>query len=301
MNKESLKQFVEQNPNLVTMRESTTYPGLFVLKYKKQVFFRNLWNDFLENCRGTVVDKDFNVITRSPTKIYNFRIEDKAPALADEVEVTAYRKVNGFLACLTWHNKDVLISTTGSLDSDFIGYTKEMMLKHMCWADWQMAIKGAEGFTFFFEVVHPTDPHIVTEKPGMYLLGARENSWESKMLVHGKENAEWLRDYAISTLNCFYAEAEYMTVGELVKKSKSVQHEGYVAYTEDGQAFKIKSPYYLVQKALARKKDILMINKELVEEEYYPLIAHLNSIKDEFNLLEEQDRLNVIRKFLEAQ
>jgi hypothetical protein len=44
-----------------------------------------------------------------------------------------------------------------------------------------------------------------------------------------------------------------------------------------------------------------MINKQLVDEEYYPLVAHLNSIKDEFNLLEEQDRLNVIRKFLEAQ
>lgn len=301
MKKEDIKKFVEENPKLVTMKESTTYPGLFVLKYHRQVFFKNLWNDFLENCRGTVVDRDFNVITRSPTKIYNFRVEDKAPVLDDNVQVTAYRKVNGFLACLTWHNNDVLISTTGSLDSDFITYTKEMMLKHMVWADWQIAVRGAKDFTMFFEVVHPTDPHIVTEKPGMYLLGMRENKWDSKMLVYGKDNAEWLRDYAISTLNCFYAEAEYMTVGELVKKAKSVQHEGYVCYTEDGQAFKIKSPYYLVQKALARKKDILSINKQLVEEEYYPLIEHLNTIKDEFNLLGEQSRLEYIRDYLEKQ
>jgi hypothetical protein len=80
--------------------------------------------------------------------------------------------------------------------------------------------------------------------------------------------------------------------------AKVCKHEGFVAYTEDGTSFKIKSPYYLVQKALARKKDILSLNKELVEEEYYPLVNHLLEIKDHFNSLSEQDRLEYIRTFL---
>ena len=181
MKKEDIKKFVEENPKLVTMRESTTYPGLFVLKYKADVFYKGLWNEFLENCRGTVVDKAFNVISRPFQKIYNFRVEERSPVLSDDVEIQAFRKANGFMATLTWYNNDILISTTGSLDSDFIGYTKEMMLTHASWADWQLVLGNSEcrGMSFMFEVVHPDDPHIIPEKPGMYIIGYRDNTWES--------------------------------------------------------------------------------------------------------------------------
>ena len=127
MFKDLLKEYVETNEHLVSMRESVAYPSLFVLKYKKKVFFDGLWNEFLEECRGTIVDKDFNVVSRPFTKIYNYGIEAKAPKLADDTVVTAYRKVNGFMAAVTWYNGDILISTTGSTDSEFVGYIKEMI------------------------------------------------------------------------------------------------------------------------------------------------------------------------------
>ena len=165
MNKNDLKKFVEENPKLVSMRPAGD--GIYVLKYKKTVFYDNLWNDFLEECRGTIVDKDFNVISRPFTKIYNYGIEAKAPVLADDVLVTAYRKVNGFMVAMTWYNGDVLVSTTGSTDSDYVNMAKEMMLKHMPWTDWQMALRGAEGTTLMFECVHPNDPHIIPEQAGM--------------------------------------------------------------------------------------------------------------------------------------
>lgn len=60
MNKE-LQKFVAEHPKLVRMRE-TSNPDLFVLKYQRSVFYDNLWDDHLEECRGTVVDKDFNLI-----------------------------------------------------------------------------------------------------------------------------------------------------------------------------------------------------------------------------------------------
>ena len=55
-----LQKFVAENPMLVKMRE-TSNPELFVLKYQRSVFFDNLWDEYLEECRGTVVDKDFNL------------------------------------------------------------------------------------------------------------------------------------------------------------------------------------------------------------------------------------------------
>lgn len=301
MNKDELKAFVAENPKLVTMKESTNYPGLFVLKYTRRVFFDALWNDFLEECRGTVIDADFNVITRPFTKIYNFRVEEKSPVLDDSTPITAYRKVNGFMAALTWYNDDILVSTTGSLDSDFVGYIKEMMLTHMSWDDWKVEVGCADGCTLMFECVHPSDPHICPEDAGMYFLGVRENRWESEVGMYGQRQVNWSRVYARTRLKCYYAEGHVTTVGELMEKAKTAKHEGFVFYTEDGISAKIKTKYYLVQKALARKKDIMSLNKDIIDEEFYPLVEHLTSIKEHFNSLGEQSRLQYMRTFLEAQ
>lgn len=304
MNKNDLKKFVEENPKLVSMRPAGD--GIYVLKYKKTVFYDNLWNDFLEECRGTIVDEDFNVVSRPFTKIYNYGIEAKAPVLADDVQVTAYRKVNGFMVAMTWYNKDVLVSTTGSTDSDYVNMAKEMMLKHMPWTDWQMALLGAEGTTLMFECVHPNDPHIIPEQAGMYFLGYRENDWNSTTKMYGKDMADWAREYAMSVLNCYYAEPDFMTVGELVARSKTVKHEGFVFYTVDNVSAKIKSPWYLTNKWVARNpRTDKLVNmqadiKKNLDEEYYPLVDAIRANIDEYTAMDEQARLAWVRNFVSA-
>ena len=302
MNKDELKKFVEENPKLVTMRPAGD--GIFVLKYSKRVFYDNLWNDFLEECRGTIVDADFNVVSRPFTKIYNYGVEDKAPVLSDEVNVTAYRKVNGFMIAMTWYNGDILISTTGSTANDYVEYAKELMVKHQPYADWQMELIAAKGMTLMFECCHPSDPHIVPEDAGMYFLGIRENSWDSKVKMFGKGMAEWARDYAMSHLKCGYAESMQVTMGVLKDLSSKVKHEGFVFYTEDGVSAKIKSPYYLTAKWVARnpRTDKLLTKefKELIDEEYYPLLDHIRANIVEYTELDEQARLAWVRNYLET-
>ena len=123
---QDIKHFVENNPTLVS-RKDTSYPGVYVLKYKKKVFYDNLWNEYLEECRGTLVDGDYNVISRPFTKIYNYGIEKRAPLLDDSVIVSAFRKVNGFMVAITWYNDDILVSTTGSIDSDYVKMALELI------------------------------------------------------------------------------------------------------------------------------------------------------------------------------
>lgn len=300
MNKDELKEFVLNNPKLVSMKPAGD--GIFVLKYRKSVFYDNLWNDFLEECRGTIVDADFNVVSRPFTKIYNYGVEAKAPVLSDNTLVTAYRKVNGFMVAMTWYNGDILVSTTGSTQNDYVDYAKEMMLKHQCWADWQMEIHTAKGMTLMFECVHPNDPHIVPEDAGMYFLGHRENTWDSKVEMYGVSESNRAKEYALACLKCNYAESYVLPLSELVAKSKQVKHEGFVAYTEDGQAFKIKSPYYLTNKWVARnpRTDKLMREdfKKQIDEEYYGLLAHIRENIESYTLLSEQDRLQFVRDFL---
>lgn len=301
MFKDELKTFVAENPSLVKMNPAGD--GIFVLKYSKRVFYDNLWNEYIAECRGTIVDADFNVVSRPFTKIYNYGIEKEAPVLDDKTMVTAFRKVNGFMVAMTVYKGELLVSTTGSTDNDYVNYAKEMMVKHAPMADWLMTLNTAdtEGMTFMFECVHPSDPHIVVEKPGMYLLGYRENSWDSKV----GHNPFTIMDLA-QMLNCFFAESTTTNMVRLKEMAKECRHEGYVFYTEDGVSAKIKSPYYLTSKWVARnpRTDKLVdLNKDIkhqLDEEYYPLVDAIRANIVEYTAMDEQTRLEWVRNFVGA-
>ena len=300
--KDQLKKFVEDNPKLVSMKPAGD--GIYVLKYKKKVFFDNLWNDYLEECRGTIVDADFNVVSRPFTKVYNYGIEAKAPVLAPETMVSAYRKVNGFMVAMTWHNGDILVSTTGSTSGDFVDMARAMMIKEQSWANWQSAVSMNRGYTMMFECVHPNDPHIIPEDAGMYFLGWRENSWESQVNGFGFNVADHWRKFALGVLHCKYPEMIQMTVGNLVEHTKNVRHEGFVFYTAEGVSSKIKSPYYLTSKWVARNpRTDKLVNlqndiKHNIDEEYYDLIDKIRANIVEYTAMDEQARLSWVREQL---
>lgn len=284
---ESLKNYVNSNPQLVTKRSIGL--DLYLLKYKNQVFFKNAFNQFLEECRGTIVDRDFNLVSYPFKKIYNYGIESRAPRIPLSTTVTAYRKINGFFAAATWHNKDLLVSTTGTIDSEFAHMAREHLgdsVTEEC--------KQNPNFTYLFEICDPRDPHIIMEAPGAYYLGRREKVWRS-LLDHS--NLETIG----TRINCFTPDKFECSLRELMDQVKIVPHEGFVWFTNSGISAKIKSPFYLVQKALARKKDILSLNKKIIPEEYYPLVDHLLEINSEFSLLTEQERLSYIRNYLSEQ
>jgi hypothetical protein len=299
--KDELKEYVDSS-GLVNMKSAGE--GIYVLKYKKRVFYDNLWNEYIAECRGTIVDANFNIVSYPFTKIYNYGIEKEAPVFSElDTMVCAYRKVNGFMISLTWYNGDVLVSTTGSTANDYVDMAKEMMLKHMCWADWQMALMANDcrDMTFMFECVHPNDPHIVPEKPGMYILGYREKTWGSKVGHHPA-----VLEQLSEMFHCFVPECYHLTVSALKSMVKTVKHEGFVFYDENGIGAKIKSPYYLTSKWVARnpRTDKLVdLNKDIkhnIDEEYYNLIDAIRLNIVEYTAMTEQERLAWVRNYMEA-
>ena len=299
MFKDELKKYVETS-GLVNMKPAGD--GIYVLKYKKKVFYDNLWNDYIAECRGSIVDADFNLVSYPFTKIYNYGIEKAAPVLSDDTEVIAYRKINGFMVAATWYNGDVLVSTTGSTDSDYVAMAKEMMLSHMPWTNWQLAFTASDmdNLTVMFECVHPDDPHIIPEKPGMYVLGIRDNEWRSR-IGHSPGTLELMG----KVFNCYVPEVYRVTLGELKSMTKECRHEGFVFYTQDGVSAKIKSPYYLTSKWVARnpRTDKLVdLNKDIkhnIDEEYYGLIDAIRLNIEAYTAMNEQERLEWVRKYLE--
>lgn len=295
MFKEKLKQYVSDNPKLVSKKSAGT--DIFVLKYRKKVFYDNLWNEYIAECRGSIVDADFNLVSYPFTKIFNYGIEKSAPVLADAARVTAYRKVNGFMVACTWYRNDVLISTTGSTDSPYVDMAREMIGDNL--DRYRKICKHYEGSTFMFECVHPSDPHIVPEQPGMYLLGMRENKYGSQ-ITH--EVAPLFLQMAFHSIP---VEVCYTNVGKLLQDVKTVKHEGFVAYTDDAVSFKIKSPYYLTAKWVARnpRTDKLLTKefREQIDEEYYGLIDAIRLNIEAYTAMDEQSRLEWVRNYLEAE
>jgi hypothetical protein len=294
MFKDKLKEYVESG-NLVNMKECGE--GIYVLKYKKKVFYDNLWNDYIAECRGSIVDKDFNLVAYPFTKIYNYGIEKQAPVLADDTEVTAFRKVNGFMVAMTLHNGKLLVSTTGSTDSDYVKMARELIdeVKYL-----DLCTRW-EGYTFMFECVHKNDPHIIPEKEGMYILGYRENKWTTRI-----EHDPFMLMEMSRVLGCFVPESLTTNMAQVEQMAKECQHEGYVFYTKDGVSAKIKSPYYLTSKWVARnpRTDKLVdLNKDIkhnLDEEYYPLVDAIRANIVEYTAMDEQARLAWVRKFLEV-
>lgn len=295
-----LKAFVETNPKLVTRKESKRYPGLFVLKYSRKVFYDNLWHlsPFLLECRGLVVDKDYNVIIKPFTKVFNHH-ENGTDIDRDE-ECTMVRKVNGFMGVATYAPQvtdKIIYSTTGSLDSDFV----DLIEKHV--KPFEHRLKECIPTSHIFEICDESDPHIVYEEPGAYLIGASD--------IPQGAAGEMALDYTANMWDMKRPEAFYrVPFSEVVKQAKACKHEGFMVYgRQSGTALKIKSPYYLVTKFLARAgdgkiTDLLVKNdrqafRQRFDEEYYPLIDYLIENKEEFIESDEQRRIHLVQEFLE--
>jgi hypothetical protein len=300
INREKLKEFVLNNPRLVTRKESKRYPGLSVLKYTRNVFFKNLWdqNEMLRHCRGLVVDADFNVIQLPFKKIYNYQENGAGVDWHPRTHVGVSRKVNGFMASLSVYNGKLLIGTTGSLDSDFVGYA-ETYLK-----DIDPSTLCPET-TYMFEICHPDDPHIIPEKSGAYLLsiiyqGTEFYSFDNARLMLTYDDSAFQEIAKYAEVSEWYESIPDMRFEDAVKMAREAPHEGYVIYNYiQAEMIKIKSKAYLFQKMLARKSDIMSLNMERVEEEFYPLIEKLR--KDElFKVMPEQDRLEYMRNLLNS-
>lgn len=292
--------------NLVSKKTYTEGPfaGLSVLKYKNNVFWDNLWHTDprLLECRGMVVDSEDNVIIWPFTKIFN-RFENGTDLPLDK-PVICSRKVNGFMATAAIHKDKPLVSTTGTLDSEF----SELARKYLEKMNFDL-ISFREDYTFIFEICDSSDPHIVEEKEGAYLIGVRD------LALNGVMVEEHKLDRIAEVIGAKRPQWDVRAFGDVVAASHAVSHEGFVVRnigTDDENSellLKIKSPHYLAKKFLMRggqnKWDMIWDNpeeaKKRVDEEYYGLIDWLRWAweKEEWAMQDSQHRRMIIEKYFE--
>lgn len=250
--------------------------GLSVFKYTREVFYKALWNEdpLLLEARGMVLDDDGNKVIWPFTKVFNHH--ENGTELDLDTVVVAPRKVNGFMAAVRFWKGELIVSTTGTLDSDYAKLARSYIEK----------LNGIErastNMTLLFEICDQADPHIVEEEAGAYLIGARlmqDCDHEGAML-----NEAQLDGYAAS-LGAKRPEVFRGTFRDVLDLLQNCKHEGYmVRLTErEETVMKLKSPHYLVKKFLMRmgqkKVDFMFTNKEeflkTIDEEFYSIVHYI--------------------------
>lgn len=298
-----------------TVKQAKLYPELRVFKYARKVFYENRFDDALLEMRGLVMDKHNHIIVRPFKKVFNYseRIgkNSRYPIdISDGHLVDAVVKVNGFLGCCTYvelpeqhpsfgtaFDRNVIYSTTGSLDSDFAKMTREHCVQY------EKLFKQYPNHTFLFEITDENDVHIINEHFGETLIGmidvrtGRQFSERELNAVAERFNAE--NDVQIKRPEML----EKLTFGRLKEILKTVEHEGFMVFDAETQEllFKLKSPYYLVSKFFGRSNEGNIgrkLDKRHVDEEYYPLIDHIREHQAVFNRLGELDKIAFIQEFI---
>ena len=277
---------------LISVKE---YPdGKKILKYTKRVFWDNLWHvdERLLECRGLVLDKDDNIIVRPFKKVFNYG--ENGTTVPLDMPVYVVPKVNGFLGCVTKHKGEIIYSTTGSLDSDYVQMIKEMIPE-------EQARKIIHGDTYLFEICHPNDPHIIEEQTGAYLIGVRDIKHGS-LCWQGVLNFLALPEWHLR----FH---EYMLFKDVLELIKECKHEGYVVYSVDNNEMlcKLKSPHYLTKKFLMRmskgKVDDMFANpdkyKQTIDEEFYGIVDFIvkEFDKEDWKGYSDQQRRKVVEDY----
>lgn len=293
---------------LYTEKTSKKYPDLRILKYKKNVFFDNLWqkNPELLECRGRVINGVGETIVNPFTKIFNYK--ENGTSIKEMEPCLAVRKINGFMACVTYvyEYDDVIITTTGSFDSEYVDiarkYIPEEFIEYLKF--------NKSDYTYIFEIVAEEDKitHPIREHKGAYMIGCRkicsDNPYFSNRFIEESLDrfVEYFNDKYIKdeTKKIYRPEFCEMLFGQVLRKTReNMDIEGYVVYGQNSKTvLKVKTPFYQVKKALMRKKDISSLTENNVDKLFYPLVEYCKS-DEGFNDKSESEREIIIENYYE--
>lgn len=267
--------------------------GIFdTFKYSRKVMFENLWKQYPDtmHCRGHVYDnRNGNPVQNPPSKSFNYLENSWWSDVPLDTRVLAYKKYNGFMAAATMYEGELVVSTTGTTNSDYAKLAREKIMKFDA-ENRNTSMVISPDFTNVYEIVDESDPHIVDEKPGVYFLGDspvyETNRFDNGFLPYG--------DFIEATL------------GDILEIAKSVEHEGFMVWSGHNVC-KVKSPYYIFKKKLMRMSDKNV--DILYEKPFYALDSFdqkwftigmeiKNNIdKDEWKQATDQQRRIIIEQF----
>jgi hypothetical protein len=249
---------------LATIKNDGKYT---TFKYHRRAMYDYLWHQIpqLLECRGHVYDNAIHTLVQAaPRKSFNYLERGYWLDVALDTPVEMYKKINGYMACATIHNDELIVSTTGTTTSDYAIWAKELILQD--WHNYDIVID--DQYSCLFEVVVPQDPHIVQERKGLHFLGSRNKQF-------GGFTA--------------FGESIRCTLSQALKIAKFDRGEGFMVYPmlpnglyDYNNCCKLKTPYYI------GKKKLMRMTAKNVEIMYNNLAHTISTLPEMWSEIPEQ-------------
>lgn len=220
----------------ITRRKHPDLP-LYILNYSPETQYRNYWNDVTLNCRGLIVDEDWNIVARPFAKFFNLGQVNLPIQFTDPVEVMD--KADGSLGILyptPW--RSYRIATRGSFASEQALHATDVWrdkYSHLgCYLD-----KYLGGFTFLFEIIFKENRIVLNygDMDDLVLLGAVMNDTGHYI---GPREAAGMLVYPGPVVDVY----DYNTISDALASMGRKNKEGYVVRSHNFMV-KIKEPDYL--------------------------------------------------------
>jgi hypothetical protein len=279
---------------LATLKNDGKYT---TFKYHRRAMYDYLWHQIpqLLECRGHVYcNSTKELVQAAPRKSFNYLERGYWLDVPLDTPVEMYKKINGYMACATIHNDELIVSTTGTTTSDYAMWAKELIQRD--YKLWDEMID--DKTTVLFEVVVPQDPHIIEERQGLHLLGVREK--DTGDFYPMGSNSRCTLEQALQIAD--NDSGEGFMIYPFLNKGENI---GYYDYNN---CCKLKTPYYIGKKKLMRMtaKNVELMYKNGFEianalpDIWYdvPRLIVSNVNKDTWLAMNDQQRRVILEDFM---
>ena len=138
-----LEKMVEED--LVNATDHPTLP-ITIFNYSKFCQFKSEWNEITLQCRGLIMDHDYNIVAKPFSKFFNLEEEKNIP----NEPYTIYEKLDGSLGILFfydgWH-----MATRGSFISEQSVRAKKILEQKYS----HLIDSLNRDWTYLFEIIYP--------------------------------------------------------------------------------------------------------------------------------------------------
>lgn len=217
---------------------------LYILSYAKKTSIEANWNDLTMNCRGLIVDENFNIISRPFKKFFeSFQLNENVK-IPFELKHKIYEKLDGSLLISYWIGDSFFLTTKGKFDS-----FQSIVANHLFKKKYSEFIPFLnKNYTYIFELISPLTTNIIDygNIEDLFLLGIIDNFTSESIEIDGVEYFKKPKKYEI-------------TLPEALKDNNIFPEEGYVVKFENDFRLKIKKSRFklLFHKNQAYKREIL--------------------------------------------
>jgi RNA ligase len=270
-----LNKMIDEKLVIVQKHKKADY---FIYNYGPKAQYERIWNEITLQCRGLILDSNYNVVARPFRKFFNLEehTHDDIPKTSFEV----YEKMDGSLGILYWIGDMPHIATRGSFESDQAIYATNILHNR-----YKYVIPNLDkSKTYLFEIIYPENRIVVNY-----------GNVDDLVLLAVIDKATGL-DCELEPIG-FPIVKRYDGIQDIsqLKKLEENNKEGFVVKFQNGFRLKVKFDDYVRLHRILTNVSSRTIWQHLVDGNDFAEI--LERVPDEFYDWVKETRINLERNY----